>query len=358
MGEKLYCLRCGKALTDENTHPAQTMTGISSHCMDCEALAFENFAAQNGLHFALFLSCARFDVPCEPTLVPKTFEDPQKNTREKWKEYIANLLASPKYGVQQRSFEFDSGINRFLRIFGKELSQKDFAAYMLAEQQIVSSKPGTQAQRDKWGEQKLWSDMPVDKEIYDDLDRRYSSRIQSYAGQTISPQMEDVLIKACRWDAVIDHLLAKGESRQAKEVQAMLDSMLASEQMRKKDEKPTAGFQLDAWIVAMERSGYMVDKDFSSKEKVIDSMLRALTRKGKYHQTLDVAHQVEMNIINHLRRNNDEPTEQGLPEDLVVTDEFGECDGDPEEYEKALKDAKLSKLKVPTKKKGKSSADR
>ena len=347
MSEKLYCLKCGTELTDENTHAAHNITGISPYCLDCEAECFENFAAQNGLHFALFLNCARFDVPCEPTLVPKTFEDENKNTREKWREYICNLLASSKYKDETVTFEFDSGVNRFLRIFGREMANKDFAAYILTEQALVAAKPGTQTQRDKWGEQKLWGDMPCTKEIYDDLDRRYSARVQSYNGQSISPQMEEVLLKACKWDAVIDHLFEKGDAKGAREVQAMLDSMLASEQMRKKDEKPIEAFRFDAWIVAMEKSGYMVNRDFVGVENMMNAMCAAIMRKGKYKQPLDVAHQLEMNIINAARKNADQPLIYSLPAWLEAHDEYGEFEQvSSEAYKQALKYTGLTEVKV------------
>lgn len=347
MSEKLYCPKCGRELTDENTHPAHNEYGVSLYCLDCESQTFENFAAQNGLHFGLFLNCARFDVPCEPTLVPRTFIDENKPTKDKWREYVANLLASSKYTDETKTFEFDSGVNRFLRIFGKELSNKDFAAYVLNEQAIVQAKPGTQTQRDKWGEQPLWNDMPCTKEIYDDLDRRYSARVQSYNGQSISPQMEEVLQKACRWDAVIDHLIAKGDAKGAKEVQAMLDSMLASEQMRKKDEKPTEQFRYDAWIVAMEKSGFMQNKDFVGPEAMMNAMCAAMRRQGKYKQPLDVAHQFELNVYNAARKNADQPPIYSLPAWLEITDEYGEFEKvTSDEYRAALKYCGLTEVKI------------
>ena len=349
MADKLYCLKCGKPLTDENTHPAQNANGVSAYCLDCEAKSFDNFAGQNGLHFALFLNCARFDVPCEPSIVPENFAE-KGNTAQKWKDYIDALIKSPKYNEQMRSFEFDSGVNRFLRVFGKELSNKDFAGYMLAEQKLTEAKPGTQTQRDRWGEVKLWVDLPLTKEVYDDLDRRYASRMASYSGQTVTPQMEETVLKACRLDATLEHLLAKGESRPARDMQAILDNMLASEQMRKKDEKPVDAFRFDAWISAMEKSGYMLDRDFVGKEAMIEQITKAMRRK-KYRQPLDVAHQIEMNIINHARKNSDQPLLTELPEDMVVTDEYGEFEPtESDEYKKALVDTNLAKIKVPTKK--------
>jgi hypothetical protein len=236
--EKYYCVKCGCELTDDNCHSAHNDAGISAYCIDCEAASFENFVSVNGFHFGLFLNCARFDVPCIPRLVPADILQQKGTAKEKWKRYLNATLSDPEYRDGKKTFEFDSAENNMLRVFGKELAYSDFAKYIQHERQYAESLPGTASQREKWGTSDLWQGVPMTKDIYDDLDRRFGIRHQSYSGQTITPQMEETIVKACRFDAIIDKLLARGEAKAAKEIQTMLDSMLASEQMRKKDEKP------------------------------------------------------------------------------------------------------------------------
>ena len=150
--------------------------------------------------------------------------------------------------------------------------------------------------------------------------------------------MEEVMMKACKLDAIIDKLLENGDANSAKSVQNMLDQMLASEQMRKKDEKPIEHFTLAGWEEAFEKFGFMREKDFVSKEEMMNRMADLIERRDKYSQPLDIAHQVLMNVVNNAKKNADQPMIDTLPAWMECEDQYGECAREPsEEYKRALR---------------------
>lgn len=69
--------------------------------------------------------------------------------------------------------------------------------------------------------------------------------------------------------------------------------------------------------------------------------------RGKgYDQSLDAIHQLEMNIVNNARRNEDKQTLYELPSDMEITDELGEFSKKEGEEEKAAKAyAQLTKVR-------------
>ena len=77
--------------------------------------------------------------------------------------------------------------------------------------------------------------------------------------------------------------------------------------------------------------------------------------KGKgYEQTLDAVYQLEMNIINNARRNEDLPTIFELPAEMEIKDNLGEFALEESEEEKDAKNyAKLTKVRIEKKPKGK-----
>ena len=359
--EKLFCLKCGAELTDENSHRAENQNEIGAYCVDCEAASFENLAALNGLHYGLFLNCARFDIPCVPSIVPADFGDTpdKKKTTDKWKDYLAAVLAHDDFKEGGKPFVFDSGEGCFFRIFGKKMTRSDFAEYCLTERALVERLPGTPAQREQWGTADLWQKTPMTTEIYNDLDRRYKKRRASYVGQTLTEQMDETLLKACRLDAIIEFLLQNGDVKAAKEAQTMLDNMLASEQMRKKDEKPVERFSMSGWQEAFEKFGFMKENDFVPKEEMMERHAALLTRPNKYPQPLDAAHQLELNVVNNARKNADQPMLNTLPCWMEITDEYGEFQKETSsEYRAALKYTGLTEVKFPKQnKKAKRSGD-
>lgn len=335
------CCVCGNELTDENSRFHSTM------CLDCESKQFTRLEEQNGCHIAIFLMCGMTNTPCMPLIVPKGLA---KSKDDKWFAYLEALdNAGELYRQDDIPKTFFDGECNLRRIFGGELDNTTFAKYISYEQEQVEKQIGTEEQRERWGTKPIWRDLELTKELYRELDRQYESRVGEFKGQSLSLQQKDALIKVCKWNAIIDHLTSRGLVDEAAKFQKMVQIELESEQMRKKDEKPTAAFEPSAWIVALEKAGLMADGKFRKKDEIIDEMI-ALMRGRGYKQTLDAAYQLEMNILNNARRNADQPILYELPDDMQITDELGEfAVAESNEEKEAREYAKLSKVRITKK---------
>lgn len=341
---ELFCAKCGAELTDQNTHESTGSTGLSLYCTKCEEKTYSSFEQANGAHMALYLNCARYDVPCEPTCVPEDFgtEAFEKKVKKPWAFYLSCVKEMEKYKSGKKPFEFSKGVTSLLHIFGKNLDQKTFAMFVRNERARASEK-GTEEQIERWGKKQLLQNLPMSAEIYNELDRQYNNRIQSYNGQTITPTMQDTLIKVCKWNVCIDFLVSNGEMQAAKQLTEMVEKNLASEQMRKSDEKPVENFRPDAWIAAFKKKGYMDEKGFVTKERILEIIILELRRK-KYPVSVDAIHQLLLNIINNARKNADLPSFTILPEEYRIKD-TSEFENTETEAEKAAKkDCGLTKV--------------
>lgn len=155
--------------------------------------------------------------------------------------------------------------------------------------------------------------------------------------------MQDTLIKVCKWNVCIDFLVSNGEMQAAKQLTEMVEKNLASEQMRKSDEKPVENFRPDAWIAAFKKKGYMDEKGFVTKERILEIIISELRRK-KYPVSVDAIHQLLLNIINNARKNADLPSFTILPEEYRIKD-TSEFENTETEAEKAAKkDCGLTKV--------------
>ena len=339
------CIVCGTELTEENTRELAKVAsdnGENPRCIDCEQEYFNRLEKINGTHIALYLTCAAFCVPCEPLVLTKSFADVQ----DKWIEYLNLLEKHNKYyksNTEVRSF-FD-GETDIRKIFGRNVAQADFGKYVEAEKQRLSKTAGTPEQRERWGTIDLWLTMPMTNEIYDELDRQYSNREQSYKGQTITAQMEDILIRVTKLSVASDRLMAKGDYKAMSDIQKTIDSLLASEQMRKKDEKPTENYRLDAHIFALEKLGFVEDGKFKSVDEVQQTLFEKFVTRKKYGYPLDVCDQMIADMWNTMRINADAMISTELPEELQPFDDWGEfAEEESEETKRNKNFAGLTKV--------------
>lgn len=316
-----YCHCCGAELTEDNCRqvsPSFSVSGLSHLCITCEQNFYEKLARVEGRHIALFHACAALNVPCKP-IVLEDIEDFDK-CEDPWITYI-NCLADKKADRNGRKiYSFFDGITNMREIFGKDLTEKDFAKYIVAERAKLSKLPGTPEQRAKWGTNPDWKT----NEDYDELDRLYEARASSFKGQTITLQMENAIMDVAKWSLKQDKLIEKGNFQGAKTLHDMIDKTLAAESMRKKDEKPVENFRPDAWVIALERAGLMADGKFLNLPDTIDAIDQNLLRKRKYNYSLDVLDQTIFKMYNCIRQNADLAAVYELPEELEVEDELGE----------------------------------
>lgn len=333
-----YCHCCGAELTEDNCRQVSasfSMNGLSHLCINCEQDFYEKLARVEGRYIALFHTCAALNVPCKP-IVLEGVED-FDSCADPWITYI-NCLSDKKADRKgKKILTFFDGITNMREIFGKDLTETDFAKYVKSERAKLDKMPGTPEQREKWGVNKEWT-----TEDYNELDRLYEARASSFKGQTLTLQQENALINVAKWSLKQDKFIDKGNLQGAKALLDMIDKTLAAESMRKKDEKPVEHFRPDAWVVALERAGLMADGKFLNLPDTIAAIDKNLLRRHKYNYSLDVLDQSMLKMYNCIRQNADLAAVYDLPTELTVDDELGEFS--PEETAEEKKRKKYANL--------------
>lgn len=340
---KILCVRCGDEMTENNSFYAETESGFNPYCTKCQQAYFERLQAASGTHLAIYQCCIKYDVPCNPLLLPENVNSDEflQSDAAKdgiWIYYLRKIEQSKLYDDGEDIPNFFDGVTNILRIFGKNFTERDFAKFVQYEQDLIDSLEGTERQRERWGDS-------YTEEEYNELDRLYESRKESYKGVTLTAQMEDTLIKVCRWNLKIDQYIESGNIKLAKDLQSMVETALASESMRKKDEKPVEAYSIDAQVKALEDAGLMEDGKFLNLDGVQKSLIKHFIKKKKYDYPIDVLDHVIEDIWNTMRENADAMISTELPSELKPTDEFGEFEEkETEEYEKVKKFAGLTKV--------------
>lgn len=346
----LKCKQCGVELTDKNCY--ERVDGVSCDCEDCEQAFYDKLAEQMGFSLALYLCCVRYNVPCEPMLIPDDFgEKTFEGAEARWLWYLNALIESEKYLAKDNTIRgFTDGVKNMFRIFGKEMTEKDFSRYCLTEREKLDKLPGTAEQREQWGMQDLTKGLPMTTTIYNQLDAMYKIKVSRYKGVTLDEMLESTLRRLVKLEMAQEYLRSIGDFGGFDKVQKSIDNISASEQLRKKDEKPVENFTPDAWIDAFEKAGLMQDGQFLTLHEVENAMIKIMRGRG-YEQTLDAAHQLELNIVNNARKNADQQTIFELPDDMRISDELGEFAKEETDDEKEAKAyAQLTTVRFENKK--------
>lgn len=333
--QKYTCVCCGDELNEHNSFYAETENGLNPFCKKCQQAYFERLQATSGTHLAIYFCCIRYDVPCDPMLLPENIasEDFLKTEEGKdgvWVYYLRRLEDTKLYDDDAETPNFFDGVTNLLRIFGKNFTERDFARFVQYEQSLIDSLEGTERQREKWGK-------GYNTDEYNELDRLYESRKESYRGLTLTAHMEDTLVKVCRWNLKIDQYVEKGNIGQAKHLQSMVETALASESMRKKDEKPVEALRIDALIDALETMGLMEDGCFLTYDETVEALRDNLIKSKKYDYSLDVADQIILDILNNIRANEDLELLTELEEQYAAEDAYGEFEAEETQREIAAK---------------------
>jgi hypothetical protein len=347
INQKYYCHQCSEELNEDNCRPANSVSGYSHLCISCEQSQFNSLAQTEGKHIALFHTCASLNVACLP-IVLEDCQDEFSQSNEAWILYI-NKLAEKKQDTKRgKILGFADGLTSLAQCFGKDLDHKDFVAYITKEREKILKQAklaGTEIQQEKWGKVPIYKGLPMTQELYDELDMLYENRAEGLKGTTITPQIDYTLMTVAKNMAIYNHLLRNGLIKPAQDLYKNIDAMLASEELRKKDEKPIANFAPDAWVDAFERAGLMQDGQFLTLPEIEDAMIKIMRGKG-YNQTLDAAHQLELNILNNARKNADQQTIFELPEDMRINDELGEfAETESDEEREAREYAQLTPVR-------------
>ena len=331
------CHSCGTELTPENSREVTgefSQTGLSALCIECEQKYFDKLAEVEGKSLALFHCCAAFDVPCKPMVLADTDFD---NNKFSWILYIEKLAEAGEDRRNDDILSFFDGETNILRVFGRNFTEKDFAKYIKVERDKLANLPGTREQRDRWGTSSIWKGLVMTNEVYNDLDKEYQIRVRSFAGQTLTDQQEDTLRKVAKLNVTYSYLMSQGLSKMALDVQKMVDTMLASEQMRKKDEKPIEGFELMSQVVALEKAGLMEDGKFLPIDELQKVLFYRFIKGRKFDYTIDAVDGIIENIYKTMRQNADAYIPTELPEELEIEDIHGEFAEEETEEERKNK---------------------
>lgn len=288
----------------------------------------------------LFFTCLALDCPCSPFVLEDCMDE-FNNGDNAWILYINKLAEKKAHTKRGKPLGFaDGAVKSLQELFGKDLKHTDFVAYIDKERKAIANKPkpcGTEEQRERWGTQAIYKGLPMSQELYDELDMLYENRAEGLKGTTITPQIEYTLVTVAKNMAIYNHLLRNGLIKPAQDMWKTIDGMLASENLRKKDEKPVEALRIDALVLALEEAGLMENGELLTYDELLEVMRDKFVKSKKYEQSLDVADQVILDIINSMRTNADLPTIQDLPEEFAAVDEYGEFEAEETEREKENK---------------------
>lgn len=350
--QKYYCWKCGQQLSEENCRlNPNSQSGLSFMCVECEADFYNDLEKIEGRYIALFHTCAALDIPLKPFVLDGIDFG---TTDEPFITYINALSEQEQDYKGDRLLGFEHGVTTLSGLFGNSLSQKDFAECIKREKEIITKRKeeektkGTPEQKAKWGK----SDDYRTRDDYDELDRLYEARASSFKGQYITPQMENTLINVAKWSFKMNQLLSQKNPNfhGAKALSDMIDKALASENMRKKDEKPTEEFRIDSLVVALEKAGLMENGDLLSYDELQAKLASTLIGGKKYDYSVDVANQVVLDVLNAMRKNADLMPLLELPAELEIKDIYAECETEETDEEKKRKEfAQLTKVQFVNK---------
>ena len=181
---------------------------------------------------------------------------------------------------------------------------------------------------------------PYTVEDYQKLDQTfetYSSRLEKSGG--MDALQEDTLRSCSRMRLEADKAMAKGGKDNiaiASTLNKMIQEQLASEQLRKRDEKPIGVAKLDGIIEALAKKyGSGAELTYEQATQICSQWLVS----HKYPHTMDAAEWMMKAIINTTRMNNDMPTMDDLPKDAEFPATMeSEFESTPNETEKEAYD--------------------
>ena len=360
--ETYFCHKCGARLTAENCRRVKdSRSGYSHLCLSCEEELFERLSETQGRAFGLFYTCAATDTVVAPIVLQDCMEAFNSEENGGWLVYVKALDEKKANVKRGRVLGFADGITDIRKVLGRELSQKNFAAYIASEmKKRPAQSAGTEEQRDRWGTEPLYEPQGIKgctllmtQEVYDDLDRVYDTRVSAFKGQDLTPQQLSVLVRVSKKEVIADFLTRKGFTKAAADMEKSISAMLADENMRPKDKKPVEELRIDALVLALEEAGLMENGDLLAYDELIEVLRDKFIKSPKYEYSLDVADQLILSVINAGRQNGDLPPIQELPSDLAPDDEYGEFE--PEETEREKENKRylgITKVNIVDDKKG------
>lgn len=341
------CVNCGVELNEFNTRPAPkkwtAFTGLTPYCYDCQQRFYDEMADETSPSLAFFYCCIAFNAPFDMKAIPLEGEE------KPWIAYMENLRAK-KLGTTRggEPYSFFQGLINISKIFGADLEKGEFSRAVDLERSARGRKEGTIKQRKDWGYGPKKN--PYSTDDYNELDRIYEAFSKDFRGQGgLNAKQEYILRDCASMEFAKQEYLRVGNVNMAQKLNAMIQTNLASENLRKKDEKPLDDLRIDSIVDALERKGYMKNGKLLSHDQLLEKLRGDNPR---YPYTKDAADQMLLTIINASRSNDGLSEYSVLPKELELEDVNGEFAEEPLPMEKEAYE-KLGLLrKPPAKKKG------
>ena len=178
-----------------------------------------------------------------------------------------------------------------------------------------------------WGKSYGTDSEPYTDADYDALNRVYDAMAEGRSG--LSTQSQIAIQDIARWTLERDKLMANKEFDDAKKVDAMIEKLKESEQLRKKDELPQDRARLDDIIKACERAGLNLMDYEELKRQLATYMFHT-----PYGYTRDAADQMLLYIRNATAFNEGVAEVDRLPNEFAIVDTLGEFAQERDDQEK------------------------
>ena len=295
---------------------------------------FDVFELTFGENLAYFYCCIQFDKPFDITAIP--VDEP----KHRWLAYLENLqekrLDKDKYGTV---FGFLDGLTDIEKIFG-DISAGEFQKAVWADKS--AQKAGSERQRKVWGTGETVR--PYSNDDYNEPARIYtilSADLENAGG--VSAKQEMILRRCSARTLDMTRAEARGDYDKAAKISKLIDSDLASENLRKKDAKPVEDFRVDSWADSLEKAGLMKKGKRCSPDEMFQILFG---RPPKYPYTKDAAEQMILICENRARINDGLPELSMLPDEMRLHDGLGEFAEEQSPREVEVYD-KLGLVKMP-----------
>ena len=324
--KKKLCWHCRRELTDKNSwNPTDGFDrgAPTFYCVSCQNQYFLQLAKIVGTNLAYFYCAVKFDVPYLPDKIKESYK--YRIEYGPWGGYIVALRAAKLHELGGHWAGFADGNVDIKKSF-RELA--DIGGESAIE--LLESKSRTADENVYfWGVSYGETGESYTDADYEVLNRVWDAMTEGRSG--ISAQSRMAIQDIARWTLERDKLMAAKEFDDAKKVDAMIEKLKESEQLRKKDELPQDRVRIDDIVKAVERAGLnMMNYDELCRQ------LATFMFHTPYGYTRDAADQMLLLIRNATAFNENVPEIDRLPEEYAIVDTLGEFASEQDETEKAI----------------------
>lgn len=319
--EAARCSRCGRELNmymgRKGAPEWYGAAKYTHYCIDCQQDYYDALEKVSSPSLAYFYCCIAFNVPFDFNCLNKS-----DASEKPWIDYLDELRRTKRGEDRGTPLGFLDGLTAITKIFGADLGRGEFSKAVDMEKSAREKRQGSKAQRDHWGTGP--EKRPYQTKDYDELDRIYSAFSRNLEAQgTLDPKQEYILRDCAKMELEKNQYIHAGNVNMAQKLNGMIQTNLASENLRKKDEKPVEDLRIDSIVDALEKKGYMKAGKLLSYDQLLEKLRGDVPR---YRYTKDAADQMLLYIINTMRSN------EGLSEYTSLPDEYRITDGHADEF--------------------------